>query len=204
MPVWILFLAYSFMFRFYNLANSLTILRIVLVPIILFSLIIDTQFMRLISVVLFIFACITDYLDGYVARNFNQISRFGEMLDPIADKLLIALTLVMLVGFGKISKVSMFAVIIIIGREILVSGLREYLAELKIRLTVTTYTKIKTFLQMSAVSLIIFLPKDNVPLYIRVFSEIMLWSAAIITLYSGWIYSKTAVEETFIKNKENT
>lgn len=177
-----------------NLANALTLLRIGLIPFIILTFYINSATFKLIAALLFMLACITDYLDGFVARTFNQQSRFGEMLDPIADKLLVATTLLLLVGFNCISKFSIIAAVIILSREILVSGLREYLAQIQINLPVNWLTKAKTAVQMVAIGLLLYKSPENVSVLWQVFGELLLWSAAIITLYTGWHYVKASLE----------
>ncbi len=181
---------------FKNLANALTLARIGLIPFILLTFFIDYPMPRLVAACLFILACITDYLDGLVARVFNQETRFGEILDPIADKLLIASTLLMLVGFDRISKFSILAAVVILCREILVSGLREYLAETNIFLSVSWIAKIKTAIQMFAIALLLYIDPQQSPIALRILGELLLWVAAGITLYSGWIYIQTSIDVT--------
>ena len=104
---------------------------------------------------LFAAACVTDWFDGYFARRYHQISRFGRFLDPIADKLLVAAALVMLVKNGELSGVHVLAALIILAREILVSGLREFLAELRVGLPVSQLAKWKTAVQMTAIAFLL-------------------------------------------------
>jgi cardiolipin synthase (CMP-forming) len=176
-----------------NLANTLTLARIVLIPFILITFFINSPTPRLIAACLFVLACITDYLDGFIARTFDQETRFGEILDPIADKLLIASTLLMLVGFDRISKFSILAAVIILCREILVSGLREYLAEVKILLSVSFLAKVKTTVQMSALAVLLYTDPEHNSVMFQVIGELLLWIAAGITLYSGWIYVQVSL-----------
>lgn len=182
--------------RFKNLANTLTLARIGLIPFILISFFINYPTPRLIAASLFIAACITDYLDGFIARTFKQETRFGEILDPIADKLLIASTLLMLVGFDHISKFSIFAAVIILCREILVSGLREYLAETNVLLSVNWIAKIKTTIQMCALAILLYIDPEHSTTLLKFFGEFLLWIAAGITLYSGWTYVQTSINAT--------
>lgn len=176
------------MVNFKNLANTLTLARIGLIPFILITFFINYPTPRLIAACLFVLACITDYLDGLIARTFNQETRFGEILDPIADKLLISSTLLMLVGFDRISKFSISAAVVILCREILVSGLREYLAEVKVLLSVNLLAKVKTTIQMLALAVLLYIDPQHSPVALQVMGELLLWIAAGITLYSGWIY----------------
>lgn len=180
---------------FLNIANSLTLFRIACIPLILLGFYINISYVRAITTVIFLIACITDYLDGWVARNFNQTTRLGTMLDPIADKLLISAVLLMLVAFNRVSKFSVLAVLIILMREILVSGLREYLGSLQAYLKVDWLTKLKTFLQMAAMAWLMWLePKPKLTLQIS--AESLLWISALLTLYTGWKYTVTAVTIT--------
>lgn len=171
-----------------NLANTLTLARIGLIPFILITFFINYPTPRLIAACLFGLACITDFLDGFVARTFNQETRFGEIIDPIADKLLVASTLLMLVGFDRISKFSILAAVIILCREILVSGLREYLTEINATLKVSFIAKIKTAVQMFALMVLVYFDPAHSHITIQILGEVLLWCAAGITLYSGWSY----------------
>ena len=182
------------MVNFKNLANTLTLARIGLIPFILITFFINYPTPRLIAACLFVLACITDYLDGFIARKFNQETRFGEILDPIADKLLISSTLLMLVGFDRISKFSILAAVIILCREILVSGLREYLAEVRVLLSVNFLTKIKTTIQMLALAVLLYIDPQHSPIALQAIGELLLWIAAGITLYSGCIYVQTSMD----------
>lgn len=177
-----------------NIANYLTLLRIGLIPFIFITFYIEASTPRLIASLLFVLACITDYLDGFIARNFNQESSFGRMLDPIADKLLIATTLLLLVGFDRLSKFSLPAAVIILSRELLVSGLREYLADLKIYLPVNWLTKIKTALQMIAIGFLLYINPSKCSIFWQIIGELLLWASALITVYTGWHYVKASLE----------
>ncbi len=182
------------MVKLKNLANTLTLARIGLIPFILVTFFINHPTPRLIAACLFGLACITDFLDGFVARTFNQETRFGQILDPIADKLLVASTLLMLVGFDRISKFSILAAVVILCREILVSGLREYLAELNMTLRVSSIAKVKTAVQMLALMVLVYFDPVHSHVAIWILGELLLWIAAGITLYSGWIYVQTSLE----------
>ena len=127
-----------------NLPNILTLSRIAIIPIVLTTFFFDSTAMRWTAVSLFTLAGVTDFFDGYLARRANQVSRLGRFLDPIADKLLVASVLLMLVGFGRVEEWSYIPAIVILLREILVSGLREFLAELRVGLPVTKLAKDKT------------------------------------------------------------
>lgn len=139
-------------------------------------------------------AAITDFLDGYLARAWQQQSPIGRMLDPIADKLLVAATLLVLVSDRTLAGWTIWAGIIILSREILVSGLREYLAELKVRLPVSAIAKWKTVAQLFALGFFIAGPAGEAvfPGTIKV-GEVLLWVAAVLTLYTGFDYLQAAI-----------
>jgi cardiolipin synthase len=143
--------------------------------------------------VVFSIAAITDYFDGKLARSRKQQSELGRMLDPIADKLLVAAALMMLVGLDRLSAPTLYPAIIIMLREILVSGLREYLAGIRIRLPVTNLAKWKTGFQMGALGALL-AGDAGAPLVhlgwlpVSIIGETMLWVAAALTLVTGWDY----------------
>lgn len=177
-----------------TLPNLLTYIRIALVPVVVILFYFDRPISNWIVAGIFVFACITDYLDGYFARAWKQTSRFGVFLDPVADKLLVAATILMLVGFGRIQGLSLIPAVIILCREILVSGLREFLAEVHVSVPVTQLAKWKTGIQMGALSLLIledipgfFLPIDTLGL-------VLLWVAALLTLITGFDYLRTGLK----------
>ena len=137
---------------------------------------------------------ITDYFDGYLARAWNQSSTIGRMLDPIADKLLVAAVLLLLAADGSIAGWSLWAAIIILCREILVSGLREYLAELKVSVPVTRLAKWKTTIQMVAIAFLLAGPAgDEFMPGITVVGLVLLWLSAIVTLYTGYDYFRAGL-----------
>jgi CDP-diacylglycerol--glycerol-3-phosphate 3-phosphatidyltransferase/cardiolipin synthase len=143
---------------------------------------------------LFVGAAITDWLDGYLARRLEQQSMLGRMLDPIADKLIVGAALIMLVHDRTIDGVSMWAAIVILCREILVSGLREFLAELKVTVHVTALAKWKTAAQMVALAVLIAGPAgDRIIPGITAFGIGLLWLAAVLTLWTGYDYLKAGI-----------
>jgi cardiolipin synthase len=147
-----------------------------------------------VAVAVFIAAGITDYLDGYYARVWNQQSGFGRMLDPIADKLLVASCLLMLAADGIIHGWSLWAAIVILCREILVSGLREYLAALRVSVPVTKLAKWKTTIQLVAIGFL--LAGEAGDLVVPVVTQIgllLLWISAIFTIYTGWDYFRHGI-----------
>jgi len=178
-----------------NLPNALTLGRIAAVPVFVLVLyFLDGAVARWAAFAIFLFASFTDWLDGHLARTWQQQSRFGAMLDPIADKLLVAAALLMLVADRTIAGPHVFAALIILSREILVSGLREFLATLNVRVTVTTLAKWKTAIQMLAIGLLIAGPAaaTQLPLLTEV-GVGLLWIAALLTLWTGSDYFRAAI-----------
>ena len=181
------------------LPNLLTYARIAAVPVVVacmyWQAILEYGlWLRWVALFVFIAAGITDVLDGYVARAYGQLSSFGRMLDPIADKLLVSSCLLMLAADGTIRGWSLWAAIVILCREILVSGLREYLAELRVTVQVTRLAKWKTFLQLLAVGFLIAGEAGDQILPITSLIGIgLLWFSAILTLYTGWDYFRAGV-----------
>jgi len=148
------------------------------------------------ALAIFIAAGVTDFLDGYLARAWSQQSRLGQMLDPIADKLLVAAVLMMLAADHTIASYSLAAAIIILCREILVSGLREFLAELKVPVPVTKVAKWKTTLQLVALGFLIAGPSgDDIVPGVTETGLVLLWVSALLTLYTGWDYFRAGVKE---------
>jgi cardiolipin synthase (CMP-forming) len=186
--------------RTFNLPNMLTYARIVAVPLVVLCFFLEGQLKssdsaRWAALSIFAVASITDYLDGYLARIWQQTSTIGRMLDPIADKLLVSACLLLLAADGTIAGWTLWAAIIILCREILVSGLREYLAELKVSVPVTRLAKWKTTIQMIAVGFLLAGPAgDKVLPYTTEYGIILLWIAAIITLYTGYDYFRAGLK----------
>ncbi|PYE35798.1 cardiolipin synthase [Rhizobium sp. PP-F2F-G38] len=184
----------------YNIPNLLTYARILAVPLIVLCFFIEgklqsSDFARWTALGLFAVASITDFFDGYLARIWKQTSNIGRMLDPIADKLLVASVLLLVAADGTIAGWSIWAAIIILCREILVSGLREYLAALKVSVPVTRIAKWKTTIQMVAIALLLAGPAgDKVLPYTTETGIIMLWLAAAITLYTGYDYFRAGLK----------
>jgi cardiolipin synthase (CMP-forming) len=139
-------------------------------------------------------AAITDYLDGYLARAWDQQSALGRMLDPIADKLLVAAVLLMLVADGTIASWSLWAAIVILCREILVSGLREFLAGLKVSVPVSKVAKWKTTAQLVALGFLVVGPAGEIVLPGTIWiGTVLLWISAILTMYTGWDYLRASI-----------
>ena len=186
--------------RAYNIPNLLTYARILAVPLIVVCFFIEgrlesSDFARWTGLGLFIAASITDYLDGYLARIWNQTSNIGRMLDPIADKLLVASVLLLMAADGTIAGWSLWAAITILCREILVSGLREYLAALKVSVPVTRIAKWKTTAQMFALAFLLAGPAgDKVLPYTTEMGITLLWIAAVLTFYTGYDYFRAGLK----------
>lgn len=178
-----------------NLPNILTYARIAAVPgLVACFFWLDGDWAYWTALAIFIAAGITDFFDGYLARVLEQQSALGRMLDPIADKLLVAIALLMLVSEGIISGWSMWAAMVILCREILVSGLREFLAELQVSVPVTKLAKWKTTVQMIAIGILLSGPAGE-KLFpgLTVFGLSCLWISALLTLYTGYDYFRAGV-----------
>jgi len=188
--------------RAFNLPNILTYGRILSVPLVVLCFFLEgrlqsSDFARWSALVIFIVASITDYFDGYLARAWQQQSNIGRMLDPIADKLLVATCLLLLAADTDrtIAGWSLWAAIIILCREILVSGLREYLAALKVSVPVTKLAKWKTAIQMIAIAVLLAGPAlDKIVPYSTETGIVLLWVAAIVTLYTGYDYFRAGAK----------
>jgi len=181
------------------LPNILTYGRIVAVPVVVGCMFYQNilhggLWLRWVALAVFVAAGISDFLDGYFARIWAQQSSLGRMLDPIADKLLVASCLLMLAAESTIHGWSLFAAAVILCREILVSGLREYLAELRVSVPVTRLAKWKTIGQMVAVGFLIAGPAgDRVLPAVTQTGIVLLWASAILTLYTGWDYMRAGL-----------
>ena len=176
-----------------DLPNVLTLSRIAAIPLLVVLLAIGTPVADLSACVVFAAAAITDYFDGMLARSRRQQSDLGRMLDPIADKLLVGAVLMLLVGQNRLSPWGIYPAIVIMLREILVSGLREYLAGIRVGLPVTKLAKGKTGFQMGALGTLIAGNTTGAILHLNflpmsLIGETMLWVAAALTLITGWDY----------------
>jgi cardiolipin synthase len=169
-----------------SLPNLLTLARILAIPVVVALLFLDAAAARWGAFALFAAAAVTDWLDGKLARARGEVSPLGRFLDPIADKLLVAAVVVMLVGSGDVTGAAILAAIVILCREILVSGLREYLAEISVPLPVSRLAKWKTAVQLVALSLLILTPV--LPAEGGLLGEGLLWLSAALTLITGWDY----------------
>lgn len=186
--------------RIFNLPNMLTYGRILAVPLIVLCFFLEgklksSDFARWSALLIFFAASVTDFFDGYLARAWQQTSTIGRMLDPIADKLLVSSCLLLLAADGTIAGWTLWAAIVILCREILVSGLREYLAELKVSVPVTQLAKWKTTLQMIALGFLLAGPAgDKVFPFVTELGLALLWMSAIVTLYTGWDYFRAGLK----------
>ena len=177
-----------------NLSNLLTLSRIIVIPIIVLLIYLQSPFFGWMAFILFCIASITDFFDGYFARIRNEITNLGTFLDPIADKLLVAAIILILTSKGVISDWETIPALIILLREIVVSGLREYLAEIKASIPVTKIAKLKTSLQLIALGILILSESGTAFLPILLLGKIALWLAALLTLYTCYDYLKTSIK----------
>ena len=176
-----------------KIPNILTIGRIIIVPIFVISFFLPGWYGDLIPFFLFILASFTDFLDGLLARLYKEESKLGELLDPIADKILVAAALVLLVMNGIIKNYEVIAAIIILTREILISGLREFLAKKAVHMPVSSLAKFKTFVQMFSIALLLTGETGNKVISFQDYNAqtigiILLWLSAFLTLYTAYDY----------------
>jgi len=173
-----------------QLPNILTISRVLLIPVIVLLFFFSGKAAIFTCGVLFIVAAVTDYFDGYLARSYKSFSSFGRFLDPIADKLLVAAVLLMLAFSQALPLLGIIPALVILCREIIVSGLREYLAELQVGMPVTRLAKWKTGVQMTAIPTLIF---GQMCPFLAHAGAALLWIAAGLTVMTGWDYLKAGV-----------
>ena len=177
-----------------NLSNILTLIRIIVIPVIVLCIYLKDPFFGWTAFVLFCLASITDYFDGYLARIRNEITNFGTFLDPIADKLLVAAVILILTSKGVIADWETIPALIILLREITVSGLREYLAGIKISVPVSRIAKLKTLIQLFALALLI-LSESLINIFPIIYlGKFFLWIAGLLTLYTAYDYVKTSIK----------
>ncbi len=189
-----------------KIPNILTIGRIIIVPVFVLTFFIPGFFGDLIPFFLFLLASFTDYLDGLLARLFKEESRLGELLDPIADKIIVAAALILLVMNGTIKNYEVIAAIIILTREILISGLREFLATTSVSIQVTSLSKLKTLLQMLAIAILLTGESGNKIINFQDYNAqtigiILLWLSAFLTLYTGYDYVRKGIDHAI--NEDN-
>ena len=191
-----------------KIPNYLTIGRIIIVPIFVFSYYLPGFYGDVIPFTLFVLASFTDFLDGLLARMYKEESKLGELLDPIADKIIVATALILLVMDGTVKNYEVIAAIIILTREILISGLREFLAKGKINLPVSNLAKAKTFLQMFAISALLTGETGNKILNFQDYNAqtigiILLWLSAFLTLYTGYEYLRKGIDHAISEDEKN-
>ena len=182
-----------------RIPNILTIGRIIIVPIFVFTFYLPGLLGDLIPFFIFLLASFTDFLDGLLARLYKEESKLGELLDPIADKIIVATALVLLVMNNTINNYEVIAAIIILIREILISGLREFLAKAQISMPVTGLAKFKTFIQMFAIAILLTGDTGNRLVNFQDYNAhtigiIMLWLSAFLTLYTGYDYVRKGID----------
>jgi len=177
-----------------SLPNLLTLSRIVVIPILVALFFVPGEAAKWIALVLFAAAGITDYFDGYFARTRRQISALGRFLDPVADKLLVASVILLLVAFGRIAGWTVLPALVILCREIMVSGLREFLADLRVPVPVSRLAKWKTAIQMVAIGILIVGDALPEPLPALQIGAIGLWIAAALTLITGYDYLRAGLK----------
>jgi len=191
-----------------KIPNILTIGRIIIVPFFVLAFYLPGFYGDLTAFALFLIASFTDFLDGMLARMLGEESKLGELLDPIADKIIVATALILLVMSGTIKHYEVIAAIIILTREILISGLREFLAKGKIRLPVSNLAKLKTFLQMVAIALLLTGETGNKILNFQEYNAqtigiILLWLSAFLTLYTGYEYLRKGIDHAMSEDNKN-
>lgn len=173
-----------------NIPNYLTMIRMIAIPVIVMSFYFeDSKFAHRLGSFIFIVASFTDFLDGYLARKYNLVSSFGQMFDPIADKVLVGCVLIMLVKFNRADEIPC---LLILAREFVVAGLREFLAQVRVSVPVTRMAKVKTAIQMMAITMLILGSTGSGIESLDLIGGIALWIAAILTLVTGYSYLKAS------------
>ena len=191
-----------------KIPNILTIGRIIIVPFFVLAFYLPGFYGDLTACVLFVIASFTDFLDGMLAIMMGEESKLGELLDPIADKIIVATALILLVMDGTIKHYEVIAAIIILTREILISGLREFLAKGQIKLPVSNLAKLKTFLQMVSISLLLTGETGNKILNFQDYNAqiigiILLWLSAFLTLFTGYEYLRKGIDHAMSEDNKS-
>ena len=191
-----------------KIPNILTIGRIIIVPIFVLSFFVPGIVGDLVPFFLFVLASFTDFLDGLLARLYKEESKLGELLDPIADKILVAAALVLLVMNGIIKNYEVIAAIIILTREILISGLREFLAKSKVSMPVSNLAKFKTFIQMFSIAILLTGETGNKLINFQDYDAqtigiVLLWLSAFLTLYTGYEYLRKGIDHAISEDEKN-
>jgi len=191
-----------------KIPNILTIGRIIIVPFFVISFFLPGFYGEIIPFLLFILASFTDFLDGLLARLYKEESKLGELLDPIADKIIVSAALILLVMNGTIQNYEVIAAIIILIREILISGLREFLADVQVKIPVSSLAKSKTFIQMFSIAILLTGETGNKIINFEDYNAqtvgiILLWLSAFLTLYTGYDYVRKGIEHVISKDEKN-
>ena len=191
-----------------KIPNILTIGRILIVPFFVLAFYLPGFYGDLTALILFIVASFTDFLDGMLARFLGEESKLGELLDPIADKIIVATALILLVMDGTIRNYEVIAAIIILTREILISGLREFLAKGKIKLPVSNLAKLKTVLQMVSIALLLSGETGNKIINFQDYNAqtigiILLWLSAALTLFTGYEYMRKGIDHAISEDSKD-
>ena len=191
-----------------KIPNILTIGRIIIVPFFVLAFYLPGFYGDLTALILFIVASFTDFLDGMLARMFGVESKLGELLDPIADKIIVAAALILLVMNGTIKNYEVIAAIIILTREILISGLREFLAKTSVSIQVTSLAKLKTLFQMLAIAILLTGESGNKLINFQDYNAqtigiILLWLSAFLTLYTGYEYLRKGIDHAISEDSKN-
>jgi CDP-diacylglycerol--glycerol-3-phosphate 3-phosphatidyltransferase/cardiolipin synthase len=191
-----------------RIPNILTIGRIIIVPFFVISFFLPGFYGEIIPLLLFILASFTDFLDGLLARLYKEESKLGELLDPIADKIIVSAALILLVMNGTIQNYEVIAAIIILTREILISGLREFLAEVQVKIPVSGLAKGKTFIQMFSIAILLTGETGNAIINFEDYNAqtvgiILLWLSAFLTLYTGYDYVRKGIEHVISEDEKN-
>lgn len=173
-----------------NLANKITIVRMILVPVFMVLMLIDSTICRMWALAIFVIASFSDWLDGYIARNYNQVSDFGKFMDPLADKILTTAAFLALLELGRITWWGSFAIILILSREFIVAGLRMVAGSNGKVIAASMFGKVKTVAQMVAIIASIALMNDTLfkVEYAIVITNILVWISTAITVLSGIDY----------------
>ena len=192
----------------FKIPNILTIGRIINVPFFVVSFFLPGFYGEIIPFLLFILASFTDFLDGLLARLYKEESKLGELLDPIADKIIVSAALILLVMNGTIQNYEVIAAIIILTREILISGLREFLADVQVKIPVSSLAKGKTFIQMLSIAILLTGETGNKIINFEDYNAqtvgiILLWLSAFFTLYTGYDYVRKGIEHVISEDKKN-
>jgi len=191
-----------------KIPNILTVGRILIVPFFVLAFYLPGFYGDLTALILFVVASFTDFLDGMLARLLGEESKLGELLDPIADKIIVATALILLVMDGTIRDYEVIAAIIILTREILISGLREFLAEGKIKLPVSSLAKLKTVLQMVSIALLLSGETGNKIINFQDYNAqtigmILLWLSAALTLFTGYDYMRKGIDHAISEDNKD-